>query len=49
MPFARPALRLPCAVAAAAAALALAGAVQAQQMRTFKAGSGPDELWDTTM
>lgn len=49
MPFARPALRLSCALAAAAASLALAGAVQAQQLRTFKAGSGPDELWDTTM
>ena len=51
MPSAPSAVRRPSfALAAVALSLAFAAAVQAQQpMRTFKAGSGPDELWDTTM
>jgi len=51
MPSAPSAVRSPSfALIAVALSLAFAAAAQAPQtMRTFKAGSGPDELWDTTM
>lgn len=52
MPLRSPALRRAPFVStlAAALALAVAGIAYAQpQLRTFKAGAGPDELWDVTM